>query len=178
MAQRSEPEAPEPVFPYGNGIEREPEQELPPEGFESAPEEEPVATFVAVAEEIAMDVAVSEPETEIAEPSIEDGFTGSYEEGGHETAEPEPTNGEAHHDDEEVPEAEAAHDDEPIHEHEPTHEDEIAQAASDNEDDDSLPKGPLARRLAARRAKRRGTKSIGQSLAERLRGIPAEASDA
>ena len=174
MAQRSEPPAPEPVFPYGNGVE--PEPELPPESFEPAPEQEPVPTFVAMTEEIAVDVALSEPEpeteVEIGEPNIEDGFAGSYEEGGHEASEPEPTNGEAHHADEDVSEVAAAHDDEP------THEEEIAQAASDNEDDNSLPKGPLARRLAARRAKRRGTKSVGQSLAERLRGIPAEASDA
>lgn len=180
MAQRSEPAALEPVFPYANGIERETEPELSPESFEPTPEEEPVATFVAVTEEISMDVVVSEPETEIeiSEPSIEDGFTGTYEEGGHESSEPEPTNGEAHHEDEDVSEPAAAHDDKPAHEQEPTHDDEIAQAASDSEDDDSLPKGPLARRLAARRAKRRGAKSLGQSLAERLRGIPAEASDA
>jgi hypothetical protein len=176
MAQRSEPPAPEPVFPYGNGVEHEPEPELPPEGLESTPEEEPVPTYVAVTEEIAMEVELSEPESqakaEIPEPSIEDGFTGTYEEGGHETAEPEPTNGEAHHDDE------GAAPDEIVHQEEPAHEDEVAQAATDDDDGDSLPKGPLARRLAARRAKRRGTKSIGQSLAERLRGIPAEASDA
>jgi hypothetical protein len=176
MAQRSEPPAPEPVFPYGNGIEHEPKPELLPESFESTPEEEPVPTYVAVTEEIAMDVVVSEPEpeteVEIGEPNVDDGFAGSYEEGGHETSEPEPTNGEAHHVEEEAAADEVAHQDEPVRE------DEVAQAATDDEDDDSLPKGPLARRLAARRAKRRGTKSIGQSLAERLRGIPAEASDA
>ncbi len=176
FAQRSEPMAAEPIFPYGNGIEREPEPEFPPENFEPAPEPESVPTFVAVTEEISVDVRLGEPEpeveTELAEPSIEDGFAGSYEEGGHEISEPEPTNGEAHHDDENVAEEEAAR------EAEPTHEDEVAQTSSDDEDDDSLPKGPLARRLAARRAKRRATKSSGQSLADRLRGIPAEASDA
>jgi hypothetical protein len=181
IAQRSEPLPPETVFPYGNGVGREAEAESPPQSFEPTPEEQPVPSFVAVTEEIAMDVALSEPEpeteAEIVEPNIEDGFAGSYEEGGHETSEPEPTNGEAHHEDEDASEAATGHD-EPTHEQEPTHEDEVAQGAADNEDDDSLPKGPLARRLAARRAKRRGTKSIGQSLAERLRGIPAEASDA
>ncbi len=181
FAQRSEPITPEPLFPYGNGIEREPEPEFPQESFEPAPEPELVPTFVAVTEEISVDVRLGEPEpeveTELAEPSIEDGFAGSYEEGGHEISEPEPTNGEAHHEDESVAEEEAAH------EAEPAHEDEVEQAAaSDDADDDSPPKGPLARRLAARRAKRQATKSsskgLGQSLADRLRGIPAEASDA
>jgi hypothetical protein len=176
FAQRSEPMAAEPVFPYGNGIERESEPEFPPENFEPTPEPELVPTFVAVTEESSVDVRLGEPEpeveTELAEPSIEDGFAGSYEEGGHEISESEPTNGEAHHDDENAAEEEAAR------EAEPAHEDEVAQTSSDDEDDDSVPKGPLARRLAARRAKRRATKSSGQSLSDRLRGIPAEASDA
>ena len=174
LSQRPEPVAPEPIFPYGNGIERDPEPEFAPESFEPAPEPESVPTFVAMTEETTVDVRLvePEPEAELGEPSIDDGFAGSYEEGGHETSEPEPTNGEAHHDDEDVVE------DEVSREAEPAHEDEVAQTASDDQDDDSLPKGPLARRLAARRAKRRAPKSSGQSLSERLRGIPAEASDA
>jgi hypothetical protein len=182
ISQKPEPVAPEPIFPYGNGAEREPEPEFPPENFETAPEPESVQTFVAVTEEISVDVRLGEPEpeveTELAEPSIEDGFAGSYEEGGHEISEPEPTNGEAHHDDETVAEEENVAEEEAAHDAEPAHEDEVAQTSSDDGDDDSLPKGPLARRLAARRAKRRATKSSGQSLADRLRGIPAEASDA
>lgn len=174
FAPRSEPVAPEPIFPYGNGIERESEPEAPSETFEPSAEPESIPTFVAVTEEVTVDVRLDEPEAdaELGEPRIEDGFAGSYEEGGHQTSEPEPSNGEAHHDDEDLAEGDAAHQDEPARD------DEVAQAVADNEDDDSLPKGPLARRLAARRAKRRGTKSIGQSLSERLRGIPAEASDA
>jgi hypothetical protein len=173
--QRQEPVAPELIFPYGNGIEREAEPEFPPDDAEPAPEPESVPTFVAVTEEIAVEARLGELEPEAGaergEPSIEDGFVGAYEEGGHETSQAEPTNGEAHHD-EDISEEEVAR------EGEPTHEDEASTAASDNEDDESLPKGPLARRLAARRAKRRAMKSGGQSLSERLRGIPAEVSDA
>ena len=172
FVQRSEPVAPEPNFPYGNGIEREPEPEFPSESFEPSLDPESTPTFVAVAEEVTVDARLDEPEAERGEPHIEDGFAGSYEEGGHQTSEPEPTNGEAHHDDEDAARDGVAH------KAEPAREDEVAQAASDDEDNDSPPKGPLARRLAARRAKRRGTKSLGQSLSERLRGIPAEASDA
>lgn len=133
---------------------------------------------MAVAEEVTVNARLDEPEAERGEPHIEDGFAGSYEEGGHQTSEPEPTNGEAHHDDEDAAPDGVAHEAGPASEDEVAHEDEVAQAASDDEDNDSPPKGPLARRLAARRAKRRGTKSLGQSLSERLRGIPAEASDA
>jgi hypothetical protein len=178
FVQRSEPVAPEPNFPYGNGIEREPEPEFPSESFEPLLDPESTPTFVAVAEEVTVNARLDEPEAERGEPHIEDGFAGSYEEGGHQTSEPEPTNGEAHHDDEDAAPDGVAHEAEPAREDEVAHEDEVAQAASDDEDNDSPPKGPLARRLAARRAKRRGTKSLGQSLSERLRGIPAEASDA
>ena len=178
FVQRSEPVAPEPNFPYGNGIEREPEPEFPSESFEPLLDPESTPTFVAVAEEVTVDARLDEPEAERGEPHIEDGFAGSYEEGGHQTSEPEPTNGEAHHEDEDAAPDGVAHEAEPAREDEVAHEDEVAQAASDDEDNDSPPKGPLARRLAARRAKRRSTKSLGQSLSERLRGIPAEASDA
>jgi len=185
LSQKPEPLAPEPIFPYGDGTEREPEPELPPESAEPAQEQEVVATFVAVAEEIAVEVRLGEPapetEAEFGEPSIEDGFEGSYAEGGHESGEAPPTNGEAHHDDEDDHEVEVAREDEPAredevaHEDEPAYEDEVEQVASDDEEDDGVPKGPLARRLAARRAKRRAMKGSGQSLSERLRGVPAEA---
>ena len=185
LSQKPEPLAPEPIFPYGDGTEREPEPELTPESAEPAQEQEVVATFVAVAEEIAVDVRLGEPdpeaEAEYGEPSIEDGFEGSYAEGGHESGEAPPTNGEAHHDDEDDHEVEVAREDEPAredevaHEDEPAYEDEVEQVASDDEEDDGVPKGPLARRLAARRAKRRAMKGSGQSLSERLRGVPAEA---
>jgi hypothetical protein len=180
LSQTPEPVAPKPVFPYGSGVEREPEPESPSETFEPSAETESIPNFVVVAEEVTVDVQLSEPEAEaeLGEPRIEDGFEGSYEEGGHQTSEPEPTNGEAHHDDEDAAPDGVAHEAEPAREDEVAHEDEVAQAASDDEDNDSPPKGPLARRLAARRAKRRGTKSLGQSLSERLRGVPAEASDA
>jgi len=185
FSQKVEPVAPEPFFNYGNGAEREPESKLPPESVEPTPEPESIPAFVGAAKEMTVDVRLGEPEpdseTEFGEPSIEDGFEGSYAEGGHESREGEPKNGEAHHDDEDVSEDAVAHQDETAQEDEVAHEDEVVQIASEDEDDDSLPKGPLARRLAARRAKRRAMKSSsqgsGQSLSERLRGIPAEASD-
>ena len=43
--------------------------------------------------------------------------------------------------------------------------------------DEGEPRGGLARRLAYRRAKRRALKGSGQSLTERLKDIPAEASE-
>src|SRR3990172_7425948 len=115
LSKNPEPLAPEPIFPYGDGTEREPEPELTPESAEPAQEQEVVATFVAVAEEIAVEVRLGEPapetEAEFGEPSIEDGFEGSYAEGGHESGEAPPTNGEAHHDDEDDHEVEVARED-------------------------------------------------------------------
>jgi len=197
LSQKSEPVAPEPIFPYGNAAEHELEPELPAESAEPAQEQDLVPNYAAVTEEIAVDTRLDEPgpnaEAEYGEPSIEDGFEGSYAEGGQESGEAASKNGEAHHDEEDdgahenepalededeiVHHAEPAHEhgDEVAHEDEPAHEDGVEQVASDDEDGDSLPKGPLARRLAARRAKRRATKGSGQSLSERLRGIPAEA---
>jgi hypothetical protein len=195
LSQRPEPVAPEPIFPYGNGIEREPEPELVPESAAPAEEQDLAPTFVTIAEEI--DVRLGEPapevEAEVGEPHVEDGFAGSYEEGGHESGDAAPKNGEVRHDDEDEiahedepalgDEDEIVHHTEPTHEHEDevahqakrTHEDEIEQIASDDEADDGVPKGPLARRLAARRTKRRSMKGSGKSLSERLRGIAAEA---
>ncbi len=48
------------------------------------------------------------------------------------------------------------------------------QDATEDEEETAPAKGPLARRLAARRAKRQARKTGGQSLTERLKGVPAE----
>jgi hypothetical protein len=50
-----------------------------------------------------------------------------------------------------------------------------AAGEPDVTEDATEPQGPLAKRLAARRAKRRARKGHGQSLSERLKSVPAEA---
>jgi hypothetical protein len=72
---------------------------------------------------------------------------------------------------------EVEHLDEPetIDDNETTDEPETTHEPETTDEDEALPKGPLARRLAARRAKRRARKGAPQSLSDRLKGVPAEA---
>jgi myosin heavy subunit len=54
-------------------------------------------------------------------------------------------------------------------------ENETTDEPETTDENEALPKGPLARRLAARRAKRRARKGPPQSLSDRLKDVPAKA---